>query len=87
MGFTEQLVFLYGNSEENTAQLSARLENNNFLVRHFFDLEDLVKASKSEQPYCAHGPFGYRTTKCRDRMWGGCLTSAACRFFSFAFCY
>lgn len=45
MGFTAQLVFLYGNSEENTAQLSAGLENNNFLVRQFFDLEDLVKAS------------------------------------------
>lgn len=51
MGIAEQLIFLYGNSKEDTEQLSAHLENNNFLVRQFFDIESMVKASESKQPF------------------------------------
>ena len=51
MGLTEQLVFLFGRSQGEAAQLSTHLEHNNFLVRQFFDLESLAEASINEHPF------------------------------------
>ena len=47
----EQRIFLYGDGEEASAQLSTQLENNNFVVKHFSNLDVLTKASISEPPF------------------------------------
>lgn len=53
MGSTkqEQRIFLCDDDEEATAQLTPQLENNNFVVKHFSNLEALTKASISEPPF------------------------------------